>query len=70
VARENRAAELIDSAVVNWSLPTDTQFSIVNATRRTTLQPEMPLSERVVSDRDELEIQPVLVAGACRASSR
>lgn len=61
--RDQKGADLIQGAVTNWSLPTDTQYSLVNVTKSRAIQPESPLSEDVVADRDELEVQPVLVAG-------
>ena len=56
------AADLIQAAVDNWKLPTDTDYTLVNVTRGTT----GPASQRVgsVADAgDVLEVQPVLVAG-------
>ena len=62
--REQRGADLIQGAIANWSLPSDTDYSLVNVTKARVLQPNAPLSSDVVADADELEIQPVLVAGA------
>jgi hypothetical protein len=56
------AADLIQAAVDNWKLPTDTDYTLVNVTRGTTV----PASQRVGSVTDPgdvLEVQPVLVAG-------
>jgi hypothetical protein len=56
------AADLIQAAVDNWKLPTDTDYTLVNVTRGTTV----PASQRVGSVADPgdvLEVQPVLVAG-------
>ena len=63
IPRDQTGADLIQGAVANWSLPTDTDYSLVNVTRGKTMRPEMMLSDELVSDKDELEIQPVLVAG-------
>jgi hypothetical protein len=63
VPRDQRGADLIQGAVTNWALPTDTDYSLVNVTRGKAIRPDTPLSTDLVSDRDELEIQPVLVAG-------
>jgi len=49
--------------VTNWALPTDTDYSLVNVTRGKAIRPDTHLSNDLVCDRDELEIQPVLVAG-------
>jgi hypothetical protein len=62
--RDQRGADLIQGAVTNWSLPIDTEYSLVNATKGRVLPPGAALSADLVSDHDELEIQPVLVAGA------
>jgi hypothetical protein len=62
-ASDQTAAELIQAAVDNWKLPVDTDYTLVNVTRGTTV----PASQRVGSvaaPGDVLEVQPVLVAGA------
>ena len=62
-ASDQTAAELIQAAVDNWKLPLDTDYTLVNVTRGTTV----PASQRVGSvaaPGDVLEVQPVLVAGA------
>jgi len=64
--REQTGADLVQSAVGNWSLPTDTEYSLVNVTKGRPIRAEGALGEDVVSDHDELELQPVLVAGARR----
>lgn len=61
--RDQRGADLIQGAVTNWSLPSDTEYSLVNVTKGRVMPPESRLSDDVVADNDELEIQPVLVAG-------
>jgi len=66
IPRDQTGADLIQGAVTNWSLPTDTEYSLVNATTGKALRPESVLSADLVSDRDELEVQPVLVAGGVR----
>ena len=63
VPRDQKGADLIHAALTNWSLPADTEYSLVNVTRGRTMQPNAILSAEHVSDHDELEIQPVLVAG-------
>jgi hypothetical protein len=62
VASGQSAADLIQAAVDNWKLPTDTDYTLVNVTRGTTV----PAAQRVGSVADPgdvLEVQPVLVAG-------
>ena len=63
VPRDQTGADLIQGAVTNWSLPTDTEYSLVNVTKGKSVRPETTLSSESVADKDELEIQPVLVAG-------
>jgi len=56
------ASQLIQAAVDNWKLPTDTDYTLVNVTRGVTV----PASQAVGSladPGDVLEVQPVLVAG-------
>jgi hypothetical protein len=63
VQSDQSASELIQAAVDNWKLPTDTDYTLVNVTRGVTV----PASQRVGSVADPgdvLEVQPVLVAGA------
>lgn len=64
IPRDQTGADLIQGAVTNWSLPTDTEYSLVNVTKSKVIRPESSLSDELVSDKDELEVQPVLVAGA------
>jgi len=63
VPRTMTGADLIQSAVTNWKLPTDTDYTLVNASRGRAIVPESALDASIVTDRDELEVQPVLVAG-------
>ena len=63
MSRTNTGADLIQSAVGNWNLPTDTDYSLVNTSTGRSLVPSEPLSEALVSNGHILEIQPVLVAG-------
>lgn len=64
VPRDQRGADLIQAALTNWSLPSDAEYSLVNVTKGRVVHPNTALSSDQVSDQDELEIQPVLVAGA------
>jgi len=63
MSTDNSGADVIDAAVSNWSLPTDTDYTLVNASSNKSLQPRETLSANGVKDGDILEIQPVLVAG-------
>ncbi|MDQ7823357.1 MAG: hypothetical protein RDV48_11220 [Candidatus Eremiobacteraeota bacterium] len=60
---ENTVGDLIDGAITNWSLPSDTDYTIVNATTGKTLNPSHSLIRAELHDGDTLEIQPVLTAG-------
>ena len=62
--RTNSGGDVIQAAVDNWALPTDTEYTLVNVTTGKTLLPSGVLAENSVSDGDILEVQPVLVAGA------
>ena len=64
MARTNTGADVIQAAVDNWSLPTDTDYSLVNTSSGKSVPPGQALSEGLVADGAVLEVQPVLVAGA------
>ncbi len=49
--------------MAHWSLPGDAEYSLVNVSKGKLIHPECNLDPSLESDRDELEIQPVLVAG-------
>ena len=55
-------SDVLQSAVDNWVLPTDTDYSLVNTTTGQVLNPGDSLAGKV-NDGDVLEVQPVLVAG-------
>ena len=59
----NNGGDVIQAAVDNWSLPTDTDYSLVNATSGKAVAPRSALGESGVKEGDILEVQPVLVAG-------
>lgn len=63
MSRDNKGGDIIQAAVDNWSLPTDTDYTLVNTTSGKSVLPTVPLSEDVVKEGDILEVQPVLVAG-------
>jgi hypothetical protein len=61
---DNRiGSDVLQSAVDNWVLPMDTDYSLVNTTTGQVLNPGDSLAGKV-NDGDVLEVQPVLVAGA------
>jgi len=55
--------DLIETAVLNWSLPTDTDYNLVNTTKNITIASNATLASLNIQEGDVLEIQPVLVAG-------
>ena len=59
----SKGSDLLQNAVDNWSLPAQTDYSLVNVTTGQVLNPRDSL-EGKVSDGDILEVQPVLVAGS------
>jgi len=56
------ASELIQAAVDNWKLPTDTDYTLVNVTRGVTVPASQAVGS-IADPGDVLEVQPVLVAG-------
>lgn len=58
-----KSADVIQAAVDNWSLPTDTDYSLVNITKNRTIAPGVDLTSTGIEEGDMLEIQPILVAG-------
>lgn len=63
MARVNTGADVIQAAVDNWSLPTDTDYSLVNTSSGKAIAPAQALSADLVAEGAILEVQPVLVAG-------
>ena len=63
VTVETKVSEVIQSAVDNWSLPSDTDYTLVNVTSGKSLVPSDTLGKAGVSDGNIIEVQPVLVAG-------
>ena len=65
VDESQTCGDLIQAAVDNWALPTDTDYTISNVTKTPAiiLNPMTPINKADVSTGDTLEIQPVLVAG-------
>jgi hypothetical protein len=63
LARTSTGGDVIQAAVDNWSLPSDTDYSLVNTTSGNAILPTQTLGEEIVKDGHILEVQPVLVAG-------
>jgi hypothetical protein len=55
-------ADIIQAAVDNWTLPADTDYTLVNTTTGRALVPGEDLAKGA-RPGDVLEVQPVLVAG-------
>jgi hypothetical protein len=60
---QQTGGDIIQTAISNWNLPRDTDYSLVNDTQKKTLNPSDTLARSSVATGDVLEIQPVLVAG-------
>jgi hypothetical protein len=58
----SQGTALLQHAVNNWALPTDSDYTLVNVTTGQVLNPREALDGRV-KNGDILEVQPVLVAG-------
>jgi hypothetical protein len=63
MSRENTGGDVIQAAVDNWSLPTETDYTLMNTSKGNAIRPNEALGESIVNDGDILEVQPVLVAG-------
>ena len=63
MARSNTGGDVIQAAVENWSMPTDTDYSLVNTSSGKSIGPLQALTDEIVKDGQILEVQPVLVAG-------
>lgn len=59
---DGTGGDVIQAAVDNWTLPVDTDYTLVNTTSGQVLAPGRSLRDQV-KDGDVLEVQPVLVAG-------
>jgi hypothetical protein len=63
LSRDNVGKDVIQAAVDNWTLPTDTDYSLVNTSTGKVISPQQTLSSDIVMPGNTLEVQPVLVAG-------
>jgi hypothetical protein len=61
--QNSTGGEVIQTAVDNWTLPVDGDYTLVNTSTGMVLAPGKPIGDQV-KDGDVLEVQPVLVAGA------
>ena len=60
---DSTGSDVIQASVDNWSLPTDTDYSLVNISSGKTIVPNATLSASGIKNGDVFEVQPVLVAG-------
>ena len=63
MSRSNTGGDVIQAAVDNWSLPADTDYTLVNTSSGKAILPSQALSDEIVQNGQILEVQPVLVAG-------
>ena len=63
MARTSVGGDIIQAAVDNWALPSDTDYTLVNTSSGKAISPSQALSEELVQNGQVLEVQPVLVAG-------
>lgn len=63
IAGTSTGSDVVQSAVDNWALPADTDYTLVNVTTGVALSPHEALDRSKVKEGDVLEVQPVLVAG-------
>lgn len=65
VADTQTCGDIIQAALENWALPSDTEYTVTNVTNvpAVNLHAENSLAKAGVKANDTLEIQPVLVAG-------
>ena len=63
INEDSVVSDIIEAAVNNWALPTDTDYSVVNITTGKTLIPSKTLKQNDVQNDNILEVQTALVAG-------
>ncbi|RYA23623.1 hypothetical protein CRU96_07025 [Malaciobacter halophilus] len=63
VSEEFTGGDILENAVSNWNLPTDTDYQLALIDTNTMIQPAQSLKDAKVSNGSLLEVQPVLVAG-------
>ena len=55
--------EIIQQAIMHWSLPVDQNYNLINVTKQKVIPPSAPLSISNIQDGDVLQITPIIVAG-------
>ena len=62
LSRSTTTKELLEETKRNWSLP-NVDYRVTNITKNKELLPKDQFTEENVSDKDVLQIEPILVAG-------
>lgn len=60
--QDSTGGDVLQAAVDNWTLPENSDYTLVNTSSGLVLTPGKSLGDQV-KDGDVLEVQPVLVAG-------
>ena len=63
VDNEYKSSDIIETAKLNWMMPEDTSYNLVNVTKNKTYSSNDPLDRFGIDEGDVLEVQPILVAG-------
>lgn len=63
LSRTSVGGDVIQAAVDNWAMPTDTDYTLVNTSTGKSILPTQALTADIVDEGNVLEVQPVLVAG-------
>lgn len=63
VSPAQRVSEIVSSAIDNWALPKDVDYTVVDTSKGQALNLSQTLGQNGVSAGDVLEIQPALVGG-------
>ena len=62
LSRSTTTKDLLEETKKNWSLPNQ-DYSVTNLTKGRKLLPKDQFTEENVSDKDVLQIEPIIVAG-------
>jgi len=68
--RSSTGQDVIALATQRWQMPADTEYRLQNTSRKLYIDPGQSLTPDVVGPQDVLQVEPVLVAGACEAGAR
>jgi hypothetical protein len=62
LSRSTTTSDLLEETKRNWSLP-NVEYRVTNITKSKELLPKDQFTEENVSDKDVLQIEPILQAG-------